>query len=131
MNFVEALKQLQSIVPAVLPYLSAKFKLPLLPFLNPSIAQDLWPVTSILSLLASAIVFNLAKSTNKRTLALRLSFFGLIAAIASFLIINAVVNKIVLESSPALQESAIQITFVLLFIGIGLTSGWCFAKILE
>jgi ABC-type transport system involved in cytochrome c biogenesis permease subunit len=131
MNFIEALKQLQSVIPAMLPYVSTKFKLPLFPFLNPSITQDLWPVTSILSLLASAVVFNLAKSTTKRTLALRLCFFGLAAAILSFLIINAVADEIVFDLSPVLQDYAVQIAFVFLFIGIGLTSGWCFAKIFQ
>jgi hypothetical protein len=135
MNFFETLKQLQSLVPGILPYVTAK--LPLFPFLNPSIMEDLWPITSILSLLASAITFNLAKSRTTRTLvlyhtlALYLCFFGLAASIASFLIMNAIVSKIFLPSSPPLQDYAVQITFVSLFIGIGFTSGWCFAKILQ
>jgi hypothetical protein len=129
MTFLEAVKQLQSLVPAVLPYVTAA-KLPLFRFLNPSIAQDLWPLTSILALLVSAVNFNLAKSRNKRTLALNLCFIGLALALFSFLLLNAIVSKLLLDSYPSLQDYAVQTTFVLIFVGIGLASGWIFAKML-
>jgi hypothetical protein len=75
------LEQLQALIPAILPYFATTAKVPVFKYLNPSIADDLWPVASILALLASAINFNLSKSTNKQGLALSFCFFGFGAAL--------------------------------------------------
>jgi hypothetical protein len=122
------LKQLQSLVPALLVLTSAK--LPFFQFLNPSIAQDLWPVTSILSLVVSATNFNLGRSSNRRTLALRLCLTGIGVATLSLLAIIAIVDKLLFESDPSLRDYFVQVSFIFFFIGIGLASGWTFSKIL-
>jgi hypothetical protein len=129
-RLTKLLEQLQSLIPAILPYFATTAKLPVFKYLNPSIAEDLWPVASILALLASAINFNLSKSTNKQGLALSFCFFGFGAAILSLTIINAIVSRILLQSSPAFQDFIIQVAFIFFFIGIGLASGWTFAKLL-
>jgi hypothetical protein len=128
MSFIEVVKQLQSLLPALLPYITAKQTL--FTFLNPGISQDLWPITSILSLLVSATNFNLTKSHNKRTLALNLCFTGLTAATLSFLFMMAIVGKLIFDNSPLIQDYSVQAAFIFIFIGIGLASGWAFAKIL-
>jgi hypothetical protein len=127
---VDGLKQLQLLIPALLPYITSATKLPVFQFLNPTIAQELWPVASILSLLASATNFNLARSWNKRTLALNLCLIGFIAAVLSFLAMIAIVDKLLFASDPAYRDFSVQVVFLFFFIGIGFASGWAFSKIL-
>jgi hypothetical protein len=129
-TLAEGLKQLQSLIPAFLAYISSAPKFPLFQFLNPTIAQDLWPVTSILSLIVSATNFNLARSSNKRTLALRLCFFGIIMATSSLLLMMAVVTKLIFVSDPSLRDYVVQASFIFFFIGVAFASGWAFSKIL-
>jgi hypothetical protein len=129
-SFWEILKQLQALIPAFLPYITNAAKLPVFQFLNPTIAQELWPVTSILALLVSATNFNLARSSNRRTLALRLCLTGIGVAIFSLLVIIAIVAKLLFESNPSLRDYFVQANFIFFFIGIGLASGWTFSKIL-
>jgi hypothetical protein len=131
MKFFDALKQLQSFIPAIFPYVTSTEKLPLFKDLNPSISQDLWPATSVLALVFSATIFNLARTTNKGALALTLCLAGALTALLSYFIINALSTGLLLRSDPAMADYAVQVGFVLFFVGIGCATGWTAARILK
>jgi hypothetical protein len=126
-SVLEILKQLTAILPALLP-LFAK-RLSLLPFLNPQIAEDQWPITAILALCASCISYNFSRHYQKRRLAGYLALAGLVAAVVSLLGMLALVNNLILAGYPSLQDFSARSQFVLLFVGIGLCMGYGFAQI--
>lgn len=117
----EAAKQLQSVISAALPYVASNDKLvikTLFGDVNPSLIADIWPITSVLALVISAINFNLGRMTKKHVLSLRLCLIGTTLAAISFLFLILIVNNLALSSRPALQEYAFQVAFILLFGGL-------------
>jgi len=128
MPLSELIKQLQALVSGALPF--ATSKIPLLPFLNPQIIDDEWPISSVLSLIASGMTYNFAQRFQKPKLARFLALFGLAVAIASILFLIALVNDLAFSHSPETQDFLARSMFVLLFVGIGLSTGYCFARLL-
>src|SRR5215475_10791531 len=103
-SFLDLLKQLQSLIPALMAFVTSGSTLPLFQFLNPSIVHDFWPVSSVVSLLVSATNFNLARSRNRRTFAFHLCLGGIIVMIVSLLVMIAIVDKLLFASDPAYRE---------------------------
>jgi hypothetical protein len=119
------LKQLTALLPALLPPLAKRF--PLLPFLNPQIAEDLWLITAILSLCASAITYNFTRLLRRNGLAGYFAFVGLATAVLCLVGMLALVNDLILTGQPSVQDFSVRSMFVLLFVGIGICAGYGFA----
>ena len=128
MSLVDLAKQLQSLVAGALPLIATK--LHLLPFLNPQITDEQWPITSVLAVVSSGVTYNLAQRYQKPRLARALALFGFGVAVASVIILLALIGKLVFSDSPDWQDVSARSLFVLLFVGIGLAVGWCSARIL-
>jgi hypothetical protein len=126
---LEILKQLTAVVPALLPLLAMRFAL--LPFLNPQIADEQWPITAVLALCASSITYNFSRTLHKHRVASYLALAGLAVAVSGLVGMLALVNNLILSDSPALQDFSVRSLFVLLFVGIGLSMGFGFAQIPE
>ncbi|GAA0022914.1 hypothetical protein JOE51_001906 [Bradyrhizobium japonicum] len=124
---LEILKQLTSVVPALLPLLAKRFAL--LPFLNPQIAEEQWPITAVLALCASSITYNFSRTLQKHGVASYLALAGLAGGVISLLGMLALVNNLILSGHPALQDFSVRSLFVLLFVGVGLSMGFGFAQI--
>jgi hypothetical protein len=122
------LKQLQAFISAALPFVATKISL--LPFLNPQIADDQWPITSILSLAASGVTYNLSQRFQKPKMARYLALLGLACAVVMILGLLALVGNLMFSTHPELQDFLARSMFILLFVGIGLTLGYCFARLL-
>jgi hypothetical protein len=112
-NLVSYLKQLHSLVAGALPYTTTT-KLNFFPFLNPQISEDLWLITSVLSLTSSLISYNFAQYGQKPKWAMLL----------------LVGNMILTEDGPS-KYLAAEFAFVSLFMGLGLTLGWIFGRMLR
>lgn len=121
------LKQLQAILPAGLPYPTAKW----FPFLNPQIGDDLWMLTSLLAFIASAINYTLAQFRQKPTLAWRLCWGGLCVAGAALVAMLMLVENLILSNHPSEQYLAVEFSFVLFFVGLGLGAGWWAGRMLR
>ena len=124
-SFLELVKQLTAIGPALLPVFAKQYSL--LPFLNPQIAEDQWPVTALLAFCASAVSLNFAQRS-QRQLPGWIAFSGLAAAVLSFLLMIAVVNGLIWSGQPSTQDFAVRAMFVLLFVGIGLSIGFAVSQ---
>jgi hypothetical protein len=128
-KLLEHLKQLQALVSGALPFMTTKVQI--FPFLNPQIGKDLWPITSILALAASMLTYNLAQAFERRMGALALGLTGLVLAAAFLCFMEAIVVGIVPLSDPIVEDYLVRISFILIFIGIGLAFGWSFAGVLK
>jgi hypothetical protein len=126
---MQLLKQLQSLVAGGLPLLATRLQ-SVFPFLNPQIADEMWPMTSILALISSGVTFNLARRFQKPTHARRLCLWGLAFAIVSFIFLFLLIGNLVLTGHPEWQDFFARTLFVTLFVGIGLVVGWCFSHVL-
>jgi hypothetical protein len=122
------LTQLQSLFSGALPWTASQFQL--LPFLNPVISKEHWPISSVLAIIASSITFNLAKRFQKPTWARLLAIGGLLLSIILILLLYALVNNLFPSLSPELQDLYARSAFVLLFVGLGLAAGWGFSYVL-
>jgi hypothetical protein len=128
------LKQLQSLFSAALPLVTAK--LSLYPFQN--VVEDLWPITSVLALLASAITFNMMQprreSKYEGTLVLIGWLVGLVAlvlAVVSLLVMLALVREAIQFTNASDQYLAGQFMFVSEFFSFGLAAGFVIGLILR
>jgi cytochrome b subunit of formate dehydrogenase len=108
--------------------LATKFSL--LPFLNPQITEDQWPVSSILALVASGVTYNLSQRFQKPRAARYLAIAGLVISVISTVTLLAIVGGLILSMNPEFQNFSARSMFVLMFLGIGLAIGYCFARIL-
>jgi hypothetical protein len=124
---LEILKQLTAALPALLPLFATRFSL--LPFLNPQIPEDQWPISAVLALCASSVTYNFARHLQKQGFAGYLALVGLATAILSLLGMLALVNGLILSGYPSLQDFSARSMFVSLFVGIGLCMGYGFAQI--
>jgi uncharacterized membrane protein len=129
MPFGEFAKQLQALVAGALPFVTSKVQF-VLPFLNPQIADDMWPMTSVLAVISSGVTYNLAQRFQKPTVARKLCLWGLGTAVFSFLALMAIVDNIILSESPEWQDFAARVLFVTLFVCVGLVIGWCSSRML-
>ena len=127
---LEVLKQLQALLSAGLPLLAAKFSFTFLPFLNPQIPDEQWPITSVLALVSSGTIFNLSRRFQKPKAARWFACFGLALGVISYLSLLALVDGLVFAGKPELQDFSVRSMFVLLFVGIGLAGGYASARIL-
>jgi hypothetical protein len=121
----EVLKQLQSLIAALLPFLSAKFQL--LPFLNPQISKDLWPITALIAFLASMMAYNLKWPRASDIFAI----FGLVMMIVSVGVMISVVAEVLFATEPILQDFSVRITYFSTFVGGGIVLGWCVSRLLD
>jgi hypothetical protein len=129
MSLGELAKQLQALVAGALPLVTSKLQF-VLPFLNPQIADEMWPMTSILSIISSGVTYNLAQRFQKPTVARALCLWGLGIAAASFVALTALVGNLFLSESPEWQDFAVRTLFIILFVCVGLVVGWCSSRIL-
>jgi uncharacterized membrane protein len=129
MSLGELAKQLQALVAGVLPFAMSKLE-SVLPFLNPQITDEMWPMTSVLSVISSGVMYNLAQRFQKPSVARRLCLWGLGAAIVSFIGLVAVVIGQFLSHAPVWEDLVARGLFVILFVSVGLVVGWCFAHVL-
>jgi hypothetical protein len=122
----EVLKQLASgIVPSVLSYLTAKW--PILPFLNPQIASELWPITAILSFGTGIVSYHSAHSSQAyaRTIfAQGVAIFGLVLAFLALLWMILVTQGLIAGLTPGWVSGSLRMAYVICFGGIGLVMGW-------
>lgn len=129
----EILKQIASgLVPSVLAFLSAK--LPILPFLNPQIPDDLWPITAMIAFASGALSYAFARpaATGGRTSIFGsiLGVSGLLLAIASLVWMILVTEQIILTQAGDFQNASSRIAFVLCFAGLGFPCGWAIGRTL-
>jgi hypothetical protein len=129
MSKTELAKQLQSLVAGALPLVAAKIQF-MLPFLNPQITEDQWPITSLLALVSSGVTYNLAQHSQMPRGARILALLGLVTAVASIILLIVLVDNLFLRGSPEMQDALTRSLFVFLFVGVGLALGWCSAQIL-
>jgi len=129
MSFTDHAKQLQSLVAGALPLIVAKVQF-LLPFLNPQISEEQWPITSLLALVSSGVAYNLAQHSQMPRGARILALLGLVTAVVSIILLIALVDNLFLRTSPEMQDALTRSLFVLLFVGVGLALGWCWAQVL-
>ena len=129
MSLGEFAKQLQALVAGALPLAASKMQLAL-PFINPQITDEMWPMTSVLSVISSGVTYNLAQRFQKPTVARNLCLAGLSVAIFSFVALVAVVDGLILSGAPELQDFLVRGLFVVLFASVGLVVGWCFSRVL-
>jgi hypothetical protein len=129
-NLVSYLKQLHSLVAGALPYTTTT-KLNFFPFLNPQISEDLWLITSVLSLTSSLISYNFAQYGQKPKWAMRLGIYGFILALTSFILMLLLVGNMILTEDGPSKYLAAEFAFVSLFMGLGLTLGWIFGRMLR
>jgi len=125
----ELAKQLQALVAGALPLVTSKLQF-VLPFLNPQIADEMWPMTSVLAVISSGVTYNLAQRFQKPTIARTLCLWGLGVAAVSFVTLIALVGNLFLSESPEWQDFFVRALFVILFLCVGLVIGWCSARIL-
>ncbi len=128
-RLLEGAKQLQSLVSGALPFVTAK--LSLYPFQN--VVEGLWPITSALALLASAITFNMVQpqrqSMCRRKIELVgwvVAVVGLFMAVASVAIMLALVRGAISFTNPSLEYLAGEFMFVSAFFSFGLAAGFLF-----
>ena len=126
-GILEVLKQLTAVLPALLPLLVRRFSL--LPFVNPQIADDLWPITFIMALLASSISYNFFRNSAKNSTSGYLALFSLVIAIVSLVGMLALVSDLTLSDHRILQDFLVRSMFVILFVSIGYCSGYAFAQV--
>jgi Kef-type K+ transport system membrane component KefB len=126
LSILEVLKQLQALISAALPFLTTK--LSLLPFLNPQIAEELWPITCVLALVSSSITYNLSQRFQKPRMGRMLAVLGAAFAVISTVSMLAVVDGLVFSGKPELQDFSVRSMFVLLFVGIGLAIGYASSR---
>ena len=126
MPILEVLKQLQALVSGGMPFLAKQFSL--LPFLNPQIADEQWPIASVIALVASGLTYNLFQRFERP--AAILAVLGLVTAVISTLFLLALVDGLMFSGRPELQDFSARSLFVLLFVGIGLASGYSFGRII-
>ena len=80
MLWIERAKQLQALFAGALPLIAAKVQF-LLPFLNPKIVEELWPITSLLAIVSSGVTYNLASDSQSPRGARNLAMAGLFSAV--------------------------------------------------
>src|SRR5262245_2270789 len=122
MSLIDLAKQFQSLIAGALPLATAKVSF--LGFLNPQITQELWPIASVLAVIASGLTYNLARQFQKPRWARQLALWGLGVAVFTLIAMFAIVDEIALADSPALQDFSVRSLFVLLFVGTGFALGW-------
>jgi hypothetical protein len=112
-------KQLVSAtVPAVLPLVQTWR--PILRFINPQIADDMWPITTLVALVGGLGAYNLPRHMNRSWLVL---VVGIATAIVSVSAMLAVTHGLI-SLSPAGQSFAVRIGFLFCFVGLALAFGW-------
>jgi hypothetical protein len=120
----EILKQGGSaLVSGALPFISGK--VPILPFLNPQIAADLWGITALFAVVASLFSYNLVRPTT--TPASKLSV--VLAAMAFAVAILALFGMIVISDGWVLG-TYLRMAYVLCFVSVAFTVGWGAGRLL-
>jgi hypothetical protein len=129
---VDWLKQLQALLSGALPFLSAKVSL--YPFQN--VVEDLWPITSVLALIASAMIFNMVepqphslRREKMESVGWILGVVGLFMALVSLLIMLCLRADKISFHDPETQYLAGEFMFVSEFFSIGLALGFVLAVI--
>jgi hypothetical protein len=120
----EILKQGGSaLVSGALPVISGKA--PILPFLNPQIAADLWAITALFAVVASLFSYNLARPTTTpaSTPSITLAAIGLAGGIAA-LFVMIVINY------GLVPGTYLRMVYVLCFVGVAFTVGWGAGRLL-
>src|ERR1700730_18647376 len=107
----ELSKQLQALVAGSLPILTPR----LVSTLNPQIYEDLWVVTSLLALIASAISYNLTQDGSKPKFGWYLGCMGLLMVGVSFAVVLALVQDVFLPQHPSGQYLVAEFAFVNVF----------------
>jgi hypothetical protein len=117
----EYAKQLQALIAAVLPLLTAKINV--LYFLNPQISSDLWVITAIISMITSFALYNWGGK--------REALIGLAVAFASIVLLIALVATQFLSEFPRTEDFAARILFLTLFVGLGASMGASLSQVLK
>src|SRR5262249_7452488 len=125
---LEYLKQLQALLAAVLPFISTKTDI--LPFLNPMISADLWVVTTIFSVLACFVTYNLAKGAGLEAASRKFGLWGGVIAFVALITLIILVTVGPLENFPRIEDLTARSLYVIIFLGLGSTIGWSTSKIL-
>lgn len=126
---MEKLKQLQALPSTVLPFVTAK--LPILPFLNPQIAADMWPISAIFAFVGCCLIYNLTVTPHVATSALFAAILGFLLAAISVLVIVLVYVGVLYGADPTWQDLSVRIAFFALFAGLACPAGWAAAKMLN
>ena len=119
---LDALKQMQAFVAGALPFLTMKFEI--FPFINPQVGSDLWEISALSALAASATTYNLATPNQSPLLARTLALVGFLLAIIMSTMIILVGSELVFRESPRWQDGSIRLGFFFFFLSIGFLLGW-------
>jgi hypothetical protein len=125
---VDLAKQLQALVTGGIPLFAASR---LFPFLNPQIINDLWTITIVLAVAASALTFNLAQRFQKPRVARSMAVIGLFAALLSLIILQALVGRSFFADEPGLQDLTARAMFIIFFVGVASTLGYSSTYVLK
>jgi hypothetical protein len=127
-KLAEGAKQLQALLSGVFPWLS-KDSQSVLPILNPKIADEMWLVTSILAVTASAVTFNLSQRFQKPTLGRILCLMGLALSVVSCIVILILTRDMIMWNFPEWQDILARTAFLFLFTGLGLALGYAVSRV--
>ena len=93
---------------------------PILGFINPQIADDLWPITALVALVAGLGAYHLPRHMNASSWVL---IGGLVITLSSIAWMLAITHGLV-NLTPAEQSYTVRLSFLLCFAGLAMAFGW-------
>ena len=108
------------------PYLVSL--LDFLPFINPAIQEELLPGAILLAILFSLASYIVRARVGGTSI---LAYVGSFAACIGFMLMLGIVWGVLLEESPRHQIVLLGISYILLFVGVGVVLGSAFAALGE
>jgi hypothetical protein len=110
----EVINQLLATASAVGPFLTTK--LPILPFVNPQICNEMWPISTVIAAVSGFVSY--------RMLGGRIAALGsVVIAVASISIMVAITEGPLFSAEPGAQRIWLRITFVILFSALATAVG--------